>query len=131
MERLLRFLQDAKVFYLATVEGDQPRLRPMGFVMPHGGKLYFCTNTAKPMYQQMRANPKIELCALSGDTKTLRAAGTVVFETDRDLKAKALEAAPQLRQMYQADDNIFILFSFTSASVTISDLTGAKEEFTL
>ncbi|MDR2499847.1 MAG: pyridoxamine 5'-phosphate oxidase family protein [Treponema sp.] len=131
MERLLRFLQEAKVFYLATVEGDQPRVRPMGFIMPHGVRLYFCTNTTKPMYQQMRANPKIELCALNGNTQFLRAAGTVVFETDRSLKAKALEAAPQLRQMYQADDNIFILFSFASASVTISDLAGAKEEFAL
>jgi len=131
MEEILKFLQEARVFYLATVEGDQPRVRPMGFVMNYKGKLYFSTNNTKEMYKQMQANPKIEICALSGDNKTLRIHGKVVFDAEHETKVKALESSPGLQRMYKADDGIFTLFYFESAKAVISSFGPEKKEFSL
>jgi uncharacterized pyridoxamine 5'-phosphate oxidase family protein len=61
METVVQFLKDAKTFYLATIDGDQPRVRPMGFVMSHNGRLYMATSNTKDMYKQMSRNPKIEI----------------------------------------------------------------------
>ena len=132
MEEILKFLQEAKVFYLATVDGDQPRVRPMGFVMIYKGKLYFSTNNTKEMYKQMKANPKVEMCALGAENKTLRIHGKVAFDTEREAKVKALETSPNLQKMYNADDNIFTLFYFESAKAVISEMRGGgKREFSL
>ena len=131
MEEILKFLQEARVFYLATVDGDQPRVRPMGFVMNHKGKLYFCTGNTKEMYKQMKANPKVEFCAMSADNKTLRIWGKIAFDNERETKVKALEAAPVLQGMYKADDGIFTLFYFESAKAVISDFGGGRKEFTI
>ncbi|MDR2029213.1 MAG: pyridoxamine 5'-phosphate oxidase family protein, partial [Treponema sp.] len=63
IEEIIKFLLENKVFFLATIQGDQPRVRPMGFVMEYEGKLSLCTNNRKDMYRQMKENPKIEICA--------------------------------------------------------------------
>jgi uncharacterized pyridoxamine 5'-phosphate oxidase family protein len=131
MEEILKFLQEAKVFYLATIDGDQPRVRPMGFFMNYKDKLYFSTNNTKEMYKQMRANPKIEICAVGADNKTLRIHGKVIFDAEHETKVKALEVSPALQRMYKPDDDIFTLFYFESAKAVISDMKGAKQEFSL
>ena len=131
MDEILKFLQEAKVFYLATVEGDQPRVRPMGFVMKYKDRLYFSTNNTKEMYKQMQANPKVEFCAMGGDNKTLRIYGKVAFDAERETKVKALESSPGLQRMYNADDGIFTLFYFQSAKAIISGFGGEKQEFSI
>ena len=131
MEEVLKLLKESKVFYLATVDGDQPRVRPMGFYMNYKDRLYFSTNNTKEMYKQMIANPKVEFCAMAGP-KTLRISGKVIFDTDRDAKVKALEASQALQRMYNADDNIFALFYFESAKVTIVQTgNNEKQEFNI
>jgi uncharacterized pyridoxamine 5'-phosphate oxidase family protein len=131
MEEIIKFLQDCKVFFLATAEGDQPRVRPMGFVMNYNGKLSFGTNNKKDMFKQMKANPKIEICASSQDGKWLRIYGSVAFNPDRAAKEKALEIVPSLKNMYSADDGIFEIFHFEKAVAVFSDMQGGKKEITI
>jgi uncharacterized pyridoxamine 5'-phosphate oxidase family protein len=133
MEEILKFLQDAKVFYLATAEGDQPRVRPMGFVMVYKNRLYFCTNNTKKMYQQMKANPKVEFCASGEGGKWLRICGKIAFDNERESKEKALESSPNLQRMYKADDGIFTLFYLENGEATITGMGPGAEtkKFTL
>jgi uncharacterized pyridoxamine 5'-phosphate oxidase family protein len=128
MEEVLKFLQEAKTFYLASVEKDQPRVRPIGFVMLYEGKLSFCTNNKKDMFKQMKANPKIEICASTPDGKWLRICGSVGFNSSRNAKEKALEIMPMLKNMYSVDDGIFEIFHFENALAVFSDMKGGKKE---
>jgi uncharacterized pyridoxamine 5'-phosphate oxidase family protein len=127
MEEILKFLQDCGTFYLATVETDQPRVRPMGFVMNYEGKLSFTTNNKKDMFRQMKNNPKIEICA-AANGKWLRIYGGVSFNPSKAAKEKALEIAPVLRGMYSADDGLFEIFHFDEAVAVFSDMQGGRKE---
>jgi uncharacterized pyridoxamine 5'-phosphate oxidase family protein len=131
MEKILTFLKEAGTFYLATDEGGQPRVRPLGFVMLYEGKLTFCTNNTKPMWKQMKANTKVEIWAVSKDMKTLRITGTVSFVTSPASQKKALETAPMLSHMYSAGDGIFEIFNLKDGVAIFSDMTGGREEVKL
>jgi uncharacterized pyridoxamine 5'-phosphate oxidase family protein len=125
-------LNDAKPFYLATIDGDQSRVRPMGFVMSYKGRLYMATNNTKDMYRQMRLNPKIEISATGADGKWMRVVGKVVFDDSAETQAKALDAAPQLKPMYSVGDGKFTLFSFEpGATATIYGFDGIRKEIKL
>ncbi|MDR3249150.1 MAG: pyridoxamine 5'-phosphate oxidase family protein [Treponema sp.] len=128
MEEILKFLQDNKVFFLATVDGDQARVRPMGFIMIYNGKLTFGTNNKKPMFAQIKANPKIEICSCNADGAWLRVSGKVAFNPDRAAKEKALEVSPNLKRMYSPDDGVFELFHFESARAVFNDMKGGNRE---
>ncbi|MDR3170997.1 MAG: pyridoxamine 5'-phosphate oxidase family protein [Treponema sp.] len=131
MNEVIKFLQDNKAFFLGTVDGDQPRVRPLSFVMVYEGKLSFCTNKQKPMSQQMKANPKVEISSVSPDGRTLRISGKVAFNTAKAAKEKALEIMPKLKGMYTADDDIFEIFYLESGVAVFSDMQGGKQEITL
>jgi uncharacterized pyridoxamine 5'-phosphate oxidase family protein len=132
MDTVIDFLNDAKTFYLATVDGDQPRVRPMGFVMRHKDRLYMGTNNTKDMYRQMKANPKIEICTFGSDGRWIRVCGKVSFDDSPETQAKALEAAPQLKSMYSVGDGKFTLFYFEpGAAATITGFDGSKKEIEL
>jgi uncharacterized pyridoxamine 5'-phosphate oxidase family protein len=128
MKEVIDFLSEAKVFFLATVENDQPRVRPMGLVMDFEGKLCFGTNNKKEMYKQLKANPKMEIAATLPDGKTLRISGPVSFNTKREAKVKALEIMPNLKSMYSPDDGIFEIFQFDHATAIFSDMAGKRKE---
>ena len=96
MKEVLDFLQENKVFYLATTNGSQAHVRPMGFVMEHDGKLAFCTANSKNMYSQLKANPNVEICCVAANYNTLRICGKVVFCNTEETQRKALEAMPSL-----------------------------------
>ena len=127
MEEVLKFLQDCGTFYLATVDMDQARVRPMGFVMNYEGKLSFGTNNKKDMFKQMKANPKIEICA-STNGKWLRVYGKVGFNHDKAAKEKALEIAPFLKNMYSLDDGIFEIFHLEEGIAIFNDMQGGRKE---
>ncbi|MDR1096402.1 MAG: pyridoxamine 5'-phosphate oxidase family protein [Spirochaetaceae bacterium] len=131
MKEVLDFLSKAKVFFLATVDGDQPRVRPMGLAMDFEGKLCFGTNNKKEMYKQLKANPKMEIAATLPNGKTLRIAGPVSFNAKREAKVKALEIMPYLKNMYSPDDGIFEIFQFDSATAVFTEMNGEKEEMKL
>ncbi len=121
MNSVLEFLS-GKVYYLATVDGDQPHVRPMGFIMEYDGKLCGCTGNPKPMFKQMQANPKIELCVFDG-AKTLRVQGTAKVIPGQEAKEKALAVMPALKDIYAIDDGIFEIFAIENATATFSTMT--------
>ena len=124
MDEVLKFLKEYGPFYIATVDGDRPKVRPFGFVMKYDGKLWFCTNNRKNVYKQLKENPYFELSATSPDNKWIRLSGKAVFATTPEIKAKALEESPRLSKMYSVDDTIFELFYIEEGEATFSSMTG-------
>ena len=131
IERVCEFLDKTKTYYLATAEGDQPRVRPFGTVLVFGGKLYIQTGKVKPVSKQLAANPKAEICAFDGETGTwLRVSGELINDDSRDVKVAMLEKHPELKFMYSADDDNTQVLYFKDATATFSSFTAAPESLT-
>ena len=126
MERVCKFLKDAGVYYLATVEGDQPRVRPFGTVHIFDGKLYIQTGKIKPTSKQLAANPKAELCAFHNGA-WLRVAGELVEDDRFEAKKSMLDAYPNLRGMYDENDGNTQALYFRNAVATFSSFSAAPE----
>jgi uncharacterized pyridoxamine 5'-phosphate oxidase family protein len=124
MDEVLKFLTENRTFYIATVEGDKPKVRPFGFVMKYEGKLWFCTNNQKNVYKQLKANPCFEICTASSDGRWIRLSGKAVFNTTPASKAKALEVAPNLAKRYSVEDSIFEVFYIEEGEDTFYFMTG-------
>lgn len=126
MERVCNFLKEAGVYYLATVDGDQPRVRPFGTAHIFEGKLYIQTGKVKPVSKQIAANPKVEICAFK-DGAWLRVAGELVNDDRVEAKKSMLDAYENLRGMYnENDDNTQVLY-IQNAVATFSSF-GAPAE---
>ncbi len=129
MERIVKFLKDAGVYYLATVEGDQPRVRPFGTAHVFEGKLYIQTGKVKDVSRQLLANPKAEICAfLNGEW--IRIAGELIEDDRIEARQSLLDAYPSLQKMYAADDGNTQVFYFRNATATISSFTHEPEVIT-
>ena len=123
MKEVHDFLKKCGAYYLATVEGDQPRVRPFGTALIFENKLYIQTGKSKNVSNQMKKNPKIEICAFSGD-KWVRIEALAIEDDRIEPKQKMLEAYPQLKNMYSADDpNTQVLF-LKNATATFSSFGG-------
>ena len=122
MEEVFGFLKKCGTFYIATEEGDQPRVRPFGVVNIFEGKLYIQTGKSKNVSKQMQINPNVEICALM-DGKWLRLAGKVVRDDRREPKESMLEANPVLKNMYSADDDNTEVLYFENAKATFCSFT--------
>lgn len=129
IEEVAEFLENAGTYYLATVDGDQPRVRPFGTVLLSGGKLYIETGKSKDVSKQIAANPKVEICAFKG-AKWLRVAGELAEDDSRDIKVAMLEKMPSLKAMYSADDGNMQMLYFKSATATFSSFKDAPEVIT-
>lgn len=126
MQEVYEFLKTCGTYYLATVEGDQPRVRPFGTIDLFEGKLYIQTGKVKEVSKQIAANPKAELCAF-GQGKWLRLAGTLVRDERVEAKEHMLDAYPSLKNMYSAtDDNTEVLY-FENATATFSSFTEPQK----
>ena len=124
MQEVYEFLKQCGTYYLATVDGDQPRVRPFGTVDIFEDRLYIQTGKSKDVSRQIQANPKVELCAFAGG-KWLRVAGKLVRDDRVEAKRHMLDSYPQLKAMYSAeDDNTEVLY-FTDATATFSSFTEA------
>lgn len=126
IEKVYQFLEDAQTYYLATVEGDQPRVRPFGTALLYEGKLYIQTGKVKDVSKQIAANPKVEISAFK-DGKWIRLAGELVNDDRREVKAAMLEKMPSLKAMYSADDDNTQVLYFKNATATICSFTEAPE----
>ena len=129
MQKICEFLKAANVYYLATVEDDQPRVRPFGTVHIFEGKLYIQTGRIKPVSKQLAANPKAELCAFK-DGVWLRVAGKLYEDERREARKSMLDAYPDLRAMYNEDDGNTQVLYFREAVATFSSFTAAPETLT-
>ena len=122
MEEIYKFIKDCGVYYLATAEGDQPRVRPFGTIDLFEDKLYIQMGKVKNVSKQIAANPKVELCAFK-DGKWLRLSGELVRDERVEAKKHMLDAYPMLRNMYdEHDDNTEVLY-FVDAVATFSSFT--------
>ena len=129
MEEVAKFLKEAGTYYLATVDGDQPRVRPFGTAHIFEGKLYIQTGKSKEVSKQIQANPKVEICAFKGG-KWLRLAGTLVRDDRREAKESMLDAYPMLKGRYSADDDNTEVLYFKDAAATFSSFTEAPRTVT-
>ena len=126
MERVCSFIKEAQTYYLATVDGDQPRVRPFGTINIFEGRLYIQTGRVKDVAKQLAANPKAEICAFK-DGVWLRVAGELVDDDRVEPKKAMLEAYPELRRMYDPEDGNTEVLYFKNAKATVSSFTAAPE----
>ena len=119
MQPVYDFLKKAAVCYLATCEGQQPRVRPFGLMVPFEDRLYFHTSSEKPVYRQLHENPRVEICAMAGGA-WLRIAAEA-YEDTRECAAEAVfEGKPQLRRGYRYGDGKNAVFYLKNVTATVS-----------
>ena len=129
MKRVYEFLKEAETYYLATVEGDQPRVRPFGTVHIFEDKLYIQTGKVKDVSKQIAANPKAEICAFK-DGKWLRLSGELVEDDRVEARKSMLDAYPMLRGMYDENDGNTQVLYFKNATAVFSSFTAPSETVT-
>lgn len=124
-----QFLKDAQTYFLATVDGDQPHVRPFGTAEIFEGRLYIQTGKVKNVYKQLEANPKAEICAFK-DGQWIRITCELVADERIEAKKDMLDKNPTLRSMYnETDDNTIVLY-LRNATATISSFTSDPDTFT-
>lgn len=122
MQEVYEFLKACGTYYLATVEGDQPRVRPFGTIDIFEDKLYIQTGKVKDVSKEMQANLKVEICAFDGQ-KWIRVAGEVVRDDRVEPKKHMLDSYPNLQALYRADDDNTEVLYLKNATATISSFT--------
>ncbi len=128
MSKINDFLTEAGIFFLATVDGDQPKLRPLGAHFEMDGRILFGVGDFKDVYKQLSANPKTEIVACKPDGHWLRYTGRAVFETDPRYEAAALEAMPNLKRIYnEQTGHRMMMFHLEDASAVQIAVMGEGE----
>ncbi|MGC7871328.1 pyridoxamine 5'-phosphate oxidase family protein [Desulfosporosinus sp. SYSU MS00001] len=123
MQEVLDFLKKCQTYYLATLDGDQPRVRPFGTANIFEGKLYIQTGKVKDVAKQIMAHPKIEICAFNGQ-EWIRIKALAVEDERVEAKQSMLDSYPSLQSRYSAtDDNTLVLY-LKDAVATIASFTG-------
>ena len=126
MKRVLYFMKAAGVYYLATMDGDQPRVRPFGTFHEFEGKYYIQTGKGKDVAKQIFANPKAELCAFK-DGDWLRIQCELEEDDRREARVSMLDAYPDLKKMYDPEDGNTVVFFLKNAKATFASFTKAPE----
>ena len=122
MQEVLDFVKEYGVYYLATIDGDIPRVRPFGTLEIFEDKLYIQTGKSKDVYKQIIANPNVELCAFNNG-RWIRITGKLIPDDRREAKKDMLDKNPNLRGMYNEDDDNTIVLYFESFKAVISSFT--------
>ena len=126
MERIYNFIKEAQTYFIASVDGDQPRVRPFGTIDMFNGKLGIQTGKVKDVFKQIEANPKVELCAFK-DGVWLRVCGEMYADESVEAVDHMLSAYPHLRAMYTPGDGNSVVLFFKSGVATFSSFTAAPE----
>ena len=126
MEEVYEFLKKCGAYYIATVDGDQPRVRPFGTALIFENKLYIQTGKSKNVSKQISKNPKIEICCFSGD-KWVRIEAVAVEDDRIEARQKMLDAHPRLKPMYSADDGNTQVLYLENATATFYSRGGEPE----
>lgn len=129
MKEVYAFLKEARTYYLATMEGDQPRVRPFGTVDLFEGRLYIQTGLSKAVAKQMNANPKVEISAMAGG-KWIRIAAEAVLDENIAAQTHMLDAHPNLKAMYTPGDGNTAVYWLKNVTATISSFTEAPKVIT-
>ncbi len=123
MDEVVGFLSECTPFYVATVDGDTPRVRPFGFVMNYEGKLIFACNDRMQVYQQLKSNPKFEISATNKAYQSVRINGKAEFITNRETKEAVVGRAPSLKNLSSEIDGIVIFYA-SEAEATFWSMKG-------
>ncbi len=126
MEEVYDFLKKCGVFYIATVDGDKPRVRPFGALNIFDNKLYLQTGKTKLVSKQIEKNPNVEICAFMGE-QWLRLEGKVKSDDRLEAKVDMLEKNPELKSMYSPDDDNTEVLYFENAKATFYSFTEAPK----
>lgn len=126
MQEVCDFLKKCGTYYLATVDGDQPRVRPFGTAHVFENRLYIQTGKVKEVSKQMKKNPKIEICAMTGG-QWIRIQATAVEDERLEAKTSLLEAYPNLKSRYTVTDNNMQVLYLKNAIATIASFTNAPK----
>ena len=130
MSRINEFLDEAGIFFLATEDGKQPKVRPLGAHIEKDGKIYFTVGDFKAVYRQMAENPLVEIAAFTPrNRKWLRYTGRAVFEENNAVQEAVFERLPHLRNVYnESTGNKMMLFYLADANAVIIDMAGNREQ---
>lgn len=124
MEEILEYLRKCGTFYLATMDGDQPRVRPFGAAAIIEGKLYIQTGRAKKVFAQMIKNPKVEISGMADESSWIRLEATVIRDDRLEARQHMLDENPGLKSMYAADDGNCEVLYLKNATATISSFSS-------
>ena len=127
MQEVYKFLKEAGVYYLATVDGDKPKVRPFGTAEIFENHLYIQTGKKKDVFKQIEVNPYVELCAFNNGT-WIRVSGKLVLDDRIEAKKDMLDKNPDLRSMYDENDENTAVLYFESGKAVISSFTSAPKE---
>ena len=127
MEKVYELLKNAGTYYLATVDGDQPHVRPFGTVNIFDGKLYIQTGKSKDVAKQIAANPKVEISAMVGNDQWIRLNGTLVEDDRIEAQTSMLDAYPHLKAMYQPGDGNTVVYYLKDATASFCSFTAPAE----
>lgn len=128
MEKIINFLKENPPFYVATVDGDKPKVRPFNFCMEHNGRLYFGTGTHKQTHKQLVVNPNIEICN-SAKGQWIRISGVAEFDDSEETMAKAFETNPMLKKLYNDETGLMpSIFYLKNGVAEITDMQGNFEK---
>ena len=123
---VIEFMQNNQVMYLATVDkAGNPKVRPFMYYLERDGKPYFCTSNKKPMYNEMREHPKVEITVANQEFAWLRISATVSFSKDMEIKKAIIEASPIVKSIYHTAENPdFEIFTLTNGTAVLADFSG-------
>ena len=128
MKEVYEFLKACGIYYLATIDGDRPRVRPFGTIDLFDGKLYFQTGKVKAVSQQMKSNPKVEISAAAPDGRWIRISAEAVLDDNVEAQKHMLDAYPNLKAMYTAGDGNTEVYYLKNAAAQICSFTKAPRE---
>ena len=124
VQEVFDYLKASRIFYLGTVEGDQPRVRPMGAIALYEGKLYFQTANTKNVFKQLLANPNVELCAMGAEGTWIRIQAKAIHDDRLIAREYMMDANPGLKNRYSADDGICEVLYLEQGNAVISAFTA-------
>lgn len=127
MNKIVEELRKTGVFYIATMEGDQPRVRPFSSLTEIDGALYICTNNTKDVYAQIQNNPKIEICGMAKDGTWIRITGKAIRDDRDEARKQMLEDPTGPSKLYKLGDGIFEVLRIEDAVCTKYSMTAAPE----
>lgn len=128
MKEVYAFLRGSGCFFFATMDGDQPRVRPFGVIEIYEDKMYFLTGKKKNVAKQIEKNPKVEISSAIGE-RWIRVTGEVKVDDRREAKKFFLDRNPQLRGMYNEDDDNTMLLYFDHATAVISSFVEEPKTY--
>ena len=118
MNQIVSELLKVKVFYIATIDGDQPRVRPFGSILEYEGEAYICSGNFKDFYKQIKANPKVELCGMYPDFDWIRISATLVEDDRIEVQQAMLDDPTGPKGLYEAGDGKFVTFKLKDVKAT-------------